>query len=231
MKRAIRKVIEKSGYVLQKADPASGYDEIFEEFGTYTMISHDLYLENLRVAYMHAGEIKGDVVECGVWRGGMSAGLSRVLGDRRNYYLFDSFEGLPEAKAIDGTEAIKWQGDVNSSTYYDNCKAEIGFAETAMKKAGARFELIKGWFSDTLPGFTATGTIALLRLDGDWYESTMDCLTNLYPKVVKNGVVIIDDYFTWEGCSKAVHDYLSSIKSASRIFTSAGGVCYLIKND
>ncbi|HET6253720.1 MAG TPA: TylF/MycF/NovP-related O-methyltransferase [Puia sp.] len=231
MKRAIKKVIEKSGYVLHKAGEDTGLEAIYGEFGNFTMISRSLYAENLRVARMYANEIEGDVVECGVWRGGMSAGLARVLGDKRKYYLFDSFEGLPAAKDIDGADAKQWQGDTKSETYYDNCKAEIGFAETAMQKAGVSFELIKGWFSETLSKFTADNAIALLRLDGDWYESTMDCLTNLYPKVASKGVIIIDDYFTWEGCSKAVHDYLSSIKSSSRIHTSAGGVCYIIKND
>jgi O-methyltransferase len=231
MKRAIKKVIEKSGYVLHKASEDSGLEGIFEEFGNFTMISRSLYAENLRVARMYAGEIGGNVVECGVWRGGMSAGLARVLGKNRKYYLFDSFEGLPAAKDIDGADAIQWQGDTKSVSYYDNCKAEIGFAEAAMQKTGVRFELIKGWFSDTLPKFTVPGPIALLRLDGDWYESTIDCLTHLYPKVAQKGVIIIDDYFTWEGCSKAVHDYLSSIKSSSRIHTSAGGVCYIIKTD
>jgi O-methyltransferase len=82
-----------------------------------------------------------------------------------------------------------------------------------------------------LPHFKSSNEIALLRLDGDWYESTMDCLKYLFPKVVQKGIIIIDDYFTWEGCSKAVHDYLSSIKSTSRIYTSPGGVCYIIKQD
>ncbi|HXD78100.1 MAG TPA: TylF/MycF/NovP-related O-methyltransferase [Puia sp.] len=231
MKKVIKKVIEKSGYVLQKAGEDTGYDEIFEEFGSYTMITRTMYAENLRVARMYAADIEGNVVECGVWRGGMSAGLARVLGDHRKYYLFDSFEGLPAAKEIDGTAARQWQDDKNGTTYYDNCKAETAYAEAAMKKTGARFELIKGWFSETLPTATLPGRIALLRLDGDWYESTMDCLTNLYPRVAPKGVIIIDDYFTWEGCSKAVHDYLSATKSSSRIHTSAGGVCFIIKND
>jgi O-methyltransferase len=231
MKRAIKKVIEKSGYVLQKVTEDTQYEELFDEFEEFTMISKKLYAENLRVARTYAGDIEGDVVECGVWRGGMSAGLARVLGNKRKYYLFDSFEGLPEAKDIDGADAKKWQGDVASATYYDNCKAEIGFAETAMKTTGADYELIKGWFSASLPSFKTDKKIALLRLDGDWYESTMDCLTHLYPAVERKGVIIIDDYYTWEGCSKAVHDYLSSIKSSSRIHSSPGGVCFIIKND
>jgi O-methyltransferase len=231
MKKIIRKVVERSGYTIQKTEAETEYDKLFDEFRDFTMISHSLYTENLKVARMFAATIPGNIVECGVWRGGMSAGLAGVMGPGRKYYLFDSFEGLPEAKAIDGANAIDWQKNTDGSTYYDNCKAEIGYAETAMRKAGADFELIKGWFSETLPHFSMDEKIALLRLDGDWYESTWDCLINLYPRVAANGVIIIDDYYTWDGCSKAVHDYLSSIKSPSRIYSSPGGVCYIIKKD
>jgi hypothetical protein len=103
-------------------------------------------------------------------------------------------------------------------------------AETAMRQTNCKYKLIKGWFNKTLPQFNIPGNIALLRLDGDWYESTMDCLKNLYPKVADKGLLLIDDYFAWEGCSRAVHDYLSEIKSTSRIRTY-GDVCYIIKTE
>jgi len=231
MKKVIKKVIERSGYAIQKVSEDSEYDRIYNEFSDFTMIEPKTYAENLRIAQLYGSSVKGDVVECGVWRGGMSAGLARLLGSGRKYYLFDSFEGLPPAKEIDGVEAIKWQEDAGSATYFDNCKAEMEFAQKAMQATGAEFELVKGWFSDTLPGFKPRGEIAVLRFDGDWYESTMDCFQNLYPKLNKGGLILIDDYYTWDGCSKAVHDYLSSIKSSSRICSSAGGVCYIIKND
>ena len=224
-------MIEKSGYALQKINGDTDYDHLYAEFGDFTMIPRETYIENLRVAKSLPADVAGDIVECGVWRGGMSAGLARVFGNSRKYYLFDSFEGLPAAKEIDGAEAIRWQEDVGGDTYFENCKAEIGFAEKAMKTTGVDFQLIKGWFSDSLPTFTIDHEIAILRLDGDWYESTMDCLKYLYPKVAKKGMVIVDDYYTWDGCTKAVHDYLSSIQSSSRIHTSAGGICYIIKND
>jgi len=90
--------------------------------------------------------IAGSVVECGVWRGGMIAGLSRILGSRR-YFLFDSFEGLPPAKPIDGQAAIDYQRNTTSPTYYDNCAAPSEFAVRAMQLAGVRqFELKPGFF-------------------------------------------------------------------------------------
>ena len=140
------------------------------------------------------------------------------MGNERNYYLFDSFEGLPDAKDIDGEGALKWQADKTSIGYFDNCRAEIDWAEKAMNLAHAKnTRFIKGWFNETLPSTIISEPIALLRLDADWYESTMDCLDNLFDKVATNGFIIIDDYHTWDGCSKAVHDFLSKNKKSEGI--------------
>ena len=72
--------------------------------------------------------------------------------------------------------------------------------------------------------------IAILRLDGDWDAySVKECLVKLFPLVSENGLVIIDDYYTWDGCSKAVHDYLSEVKSPSRVFQWKNQVAYIIR--
>ncbi len=203
---------------------------IHRKNAAFTMISEELYVDNLLLAEK-IKLVDGDIVECGVWRGGMIAGIAELIGKGRNYFLFDSFEGLPEAKEIDGKSAIAWQQNKEGENYHDNCKAEMDFAITAMEKTGVDYECIKGWFDETVPVFNKSNEIALLRLDGDWYDSTMVCLKYLYPKVVNGGMIILDDYYTWDGCSRAVHDYLSQIQSASRIFTSEKIVCYIIKSD
>lgn len=193
------------------------------------MIPELLYEDNLELCDKNR-HISGDVVECGVWRGGMIAGIADLLKDERNYFLFDSFEGLPDVTAIDGASAKEWQNAKDAPSYFDNCKAEIQFAEKAMKTAGCKkYTLIKGWFNETLPVFPSTNQIAILRLDGDWYESTMCCLENLYAKVVPGGIVIIDDYYTWDGCTLAVHDYFSKHKIPVRIEQTKNGVCYIRK--
>jgi O-methyltransferase len=192
------------------------------------MIAKPLFIDNLILCDTFKS-IEGDFVECGVWRGGMSGASAEVLGKNRAYYLFDSFEGLPAVKEIDGVAAKKWQNDKSSTYYYDNCTAEMSYAETAMKKSDVIYQLIKGWFNDTLPLFTLTNKIAILRLDGDWYDSTMDCLVNLYPLVAENGLIIIDDYYAWDGCTRAVHDYLSKNDLPVRIHQTKNGVCYIIK--
>ena len=99
-----------------------------------------------------------------------------------------------------------------------------------MAKAGHKnYETYQGWFSDTLPSFKKRN-LSILRLDGDWYESVMTSLQYLYPMVVQNGLVILDDYPYWTGCSRAVHKYLSDINSESRIH-EVNNVTYILKRD
>jgi hypothetical protein len=90
------------------------------------------------------------------------------------------------------------------------------------------FQLIEGWFSDTLPLFVPPAPIALLRLDADWYDSTTTCLECLYSHVAPGGIVILDDYYTWDGCARALHDFLSKHSALDRI-QSVGPICFLVK--
>jgi O-methyltransferase len=201
----------------------------FRKFRSYTMTPRLPFIKNLDLAFEYR-HVPGVVVECGTWRGGMIAGIAAILGNNREYYLFDSFEGLPEAKPIDGENAQAWQNDTQSPYFFDNCKAEMAEAERAMKLSGVtNFTIVKGWFDQTLPNFSDDKPIAILRLDGDWYESTMTCLENLYPKLVPGGIIIIDDYHTWDGCSRAIHDYLTREKLNDRVCQWRNDIAYIIK--
>ena len=192
------------------------------------MIPRHSYVENLTLA-ARVAHIPGCVVECGVWRGGMIAGVASILGPSRRYYLCDSFEGLPPVKPIDGAAAARWQQDTTSPHYHDNCTAGEEYAIQAMALAGIGSPtLVKGWFDQSLPSLRLEQPIALLRLDGDWYDSTMACLQSLYDQVSPGGLIIIDDYYTWDGCSRAVHDFLSRRSSEDRIH-NYGTVCYIEK--
>ncbi|MFK7923124.1 MAG: TylF/MycF/NovP-related O-methyltransferase [Bacteroidia bacterium] len=204
---------------------------LHQKYREYTMISQHRYIYNLQLAQSYE-KIEGAIVECGTWRGGMIAGIAERLGPKRGYYLYDSFEGLPPATEIDGKDAIAWQSDTEANNYYDNCKAEESFAHEAMKLSGAtNVKITKGWFSDTLPHYDGP-EIAILRLDGDWYESTMQCLENLYPAVKEGGIVILDDYHYWDGFSKAVHEYLTRIESSSRVYQFHDSrLAYIIKQE
>jgi O-methyltransferase len=161
----------------------------------------------------------------------MIAGMAEVLGGARDYVLCDSFEGLPAARPIDGPAALAWQADKGAANYHENCAAPRSEAELAMRLSrvsAARVHFLQGWFDKTLPGFKAPGPIAILRLDGDWYESTMTCLQHLYHQMARNGVVIVDDYYTWDGCARALHDYLSAEEMAARIRQWDNDVCYVV---
>lgn len=205
------------------------YEPVFEKFKDYTMVAREPYLLNLFIAD-RARVVPGAIVECGTWKGGMIAGMASILGNSREYILFDSFEGLPPAREIDGKSAIEWQADTESPFYFDNCKAAEADADAAMQLSGVEnYRIVKGWFEETLLSFSGEEIISVLRLDGDWYDSTMTCLEYLFPKVSTGGVIIIDDYYEWDGCARAVHDYLSKEKRSERIFQLFNDVCYIMK--
>ena len=201
---------------------------IYLKYKEYSMIPLETYVDNLLLCDT-INHVNGCFVECGVWRGGMIAGVYDYSNKKRKSILFDSFEGLPDVKENDGDAAKQWQRK-NDGVGLDNCKAEIHFAEKAMELSGSKnHEIVKGWFDSTIPNAKITEPIAILRLDGDWYDSTMVCLESLYPLVAENGLIIIDDYYAWDGCSRAVHDYLSKNNLPLRIYQTKNDVCY-IKN-
>ncbi len=184
----------------------------------YTMCTY----EKLANVYDLACEIEekkldGAFVECGVWRGGCSAVMAYVAHraeSRRASWLFDSFEGLPEPTEADGDEAVQFaQGhaagemkaigqNVASKEYADRIFARLNLTNNV--------HMVKGWFQDTVPQSAARiGPISILRLDGDWYESTMVCLEALYDNVVPGGYIILDDFEYWQGSKKATEDYFA----------------------
>jgi O-methyltransferase len=200
----------------------------YRSLKSFTMIHPADFATNLELAKRFSA-VRGAVVECGTWRGGMIAGIAAVLGNSRDYHLFDSFEGLPPAREIDGAAALQWQANADAPTYYDNCTASEEDARAAMQTVGAtRAHFHKGWFQDTLPRATFPDGIAILRLDADWYDSTIVVLDHLFDSVAPGGLILIDDYYTWDGCSRAVHDFLSKRQRPERIHEHRG-ICYITK--
>jgi O-methyltransferase len=227
-KALVKKILQLGGIDVRRYDQTtSSFRDLFKKYQEFTMIPEQTFISNLELIN-HYKYLNGSYVECGVWRGGMSAAIAEVLKNK-TIHLFDSFEGLPPAKEIDGKEALAWQQDVKSPGYFNNCSAEEAYAAKAMSLAQCEnFVTHRGWFNETLPHFN-NQTIGFLRLDGDWYDSIMECLQNLFPQVINGGLIILDDYYTWDGCSKAVHDYLSEIKSSSRIHQWNNQISYIIK--
>ncbi|MEH7456464.1 TylF/MycF family methyltransferase [Bacillus sp. JJ1127] len=152
--------------------------------------------------------IEGDFIETGVWRGGaciFMCGFLKVHGiEDRKVWLADSFQGLPPANEAKypKDKLLNWLHTVD---YLRASLEEVknNFRKYNLLDDNVRF--LKGWFKDTLP-IAPIDKLAILRLDGDLYESTMDSLTNLYSKVSKGGVIIIDDY-ELDTCKPAVTDF------------------------
>jgi hypothetical protein len=176
------------------------------------------------VKYIVANRIEGAVVECGVWRGGSIMAAARTLieagDDKRDLYLFDTFEGMspPTEKDVmfDGTKAdtllVPGQRKEDMDNYW--CYAGMESVRKNMLSTGypeAKIHMIPGKVEDTLPQ-QAPERIALLRLDTDWYESTRHELVHLYPRLAPHGVLIIDDYGHWEGARRAVDEYFAGMK-------------------
>lgn len=173
--------------------------------------------------------VEGDIVECGVWNGGcvglMALADKNTPGPRRKIHLFDSFEGLPQPSThdIEVVDAFRAKHPELSGTVEEQDKLFatgkcVGEAQPKVERFLTRRlgidreQLIfhVGWFQDTVPlARKAIGKIALLRLDGDWYESTKTCLEGLYDLVEPRGYVIMDDYGQFSGCRKAVDEFFS----------------------
>ena len=167
------------------------------------------------IADVVKNNVPGDLIETGVWRGGATIfmrAVLKVLGvEDRNVWVADSFEGLPEPDPEKyPLEAQSFKSDAMTK-YYNHLAVGQEAVEQNFRAYGMlddKVKFLKGWFCDTLPT-APIKTLSVMRLDGDYYESTMDALVNLYDKLSPGGYVIIDDYGedNWTYCRKAVEDF------------------------
>ena len=152
--------------------------------------------------------IQGDFIETGVWRGGSCIFMRAMLAEfgikDRKVYVADSFEGLPKP------EPEKYPEDKDDTLYLHDI---LSVSLEEVKNNFKRYDLLdeqvvflKGWFKDTLP-IAPIKQLAILRLDGDMYSSTIDSLSHLYPKLEEGGFCIIDDY-ALHNCKQAVDDFM-----------------------
>ena len=153
-------------------------------------------------------QIPGDLIETGVWRGGTTIFMRGLLKARgvtdRSVWVADSFQGLPPP------DAAKYPADIGDAHW---SVKQLSISLKQVQDNFRRYDLLdeqvqflEGWFRDTLPT-CAANKFAVVRLDGDMYESTMDGLRWLYPKLTKGGYIIIDDYGAVPACKRAVEDY------------------------
>jgi len=171
-------------------------------------------------------DLPGDLIETGVWRGGATIFMRAVLeayGDReRTVWVADSFRGLPkpDPRQKDDVKDAYWRKPVLAASLKD---VKANFAKYGLLDDRVRF--LPGWFRDTLPK-APIEKLAVLRLDGDLYESTMDALEALYPKLSVGGYAIIDDYSIVPGCKRAVDEYRARNGIDEEIVTVDWGCVY-----
>jgi hypothetical protein len=153
-------------------------------------------------------DVKGDLIETGVWRGGATIFMRALLMaygiTDKTVWVADSFDGLPKP---DEKKYVQDRGD----KHFEEDVLKVALED--VKRNFAKYDLldeqvqfIKGWFKDTLP-VAPINRLSILRLDGDMYESTMDALVHLYPKLSSGGFILIDDWGAVKACRQAVEDY------------------------
>jgi len=171
--------------------------------------------------------VPGDFIETGVWRGGASIFMRAVLkayGDtRRTVWLADSFQGLPKPNP----ETFPMDADYDY-TEFSELAVSLDQVKANFERYGLLDEQVRflvGWFRDTLP-VAPIQQLAILRLDGDLYESTMDAFRSLYAKLSPGGYVIVDDYMSVPVCTQAVHDYRAEHDISEAITRTGKYGCY-----
>ncbi len=184
--------------------------------------------------------VPGDFVELGVARGGSAALLGAAIFERtgggeprRRLWLFDSFEGLPEPTAKD-FGADHTTGDHVRPLSRGACLGTLedvtDYLLTTLRFPADRVVFVKGWFEQTVAANAARiGAIAVLRIDGDWYESTKTCLDGLYDRVSVGGAVIVDDYGSCYGAQRALDEFLAARKLAIDLRFDGRGGCWFLK--
>ena len=164
-------------------------------------------------------KINGAIVECGIAMGGTAAMMSltsEYFGKKsRDKWFFDSFEGLPDPTKEDyiNGKTGNFIRPLPKGSCLGTYKDVSNYFFKVLKLSPYKTFLIKGWFQDTVPmNCKSIKEIAILRLDGDWYESTKIPLDYFFEKVSINGFIIIDDYYTCYGSKRAVDEFMNSNK-------------------
>ena len=179
----------------------------------FTLVSNER-LQNLYNQCKKFNHRTYSFVECGVAKGGCLAMMKFASGKNKIYGL-DSFEGMPDITSEDLGDYNKSCPLTSFGKVGDNLSGGIANVYNTFEKLNLTTDnvtFVKGFFQDTLikENIDNIGKIAVLRLDGDWYESTKVCLDKLYDSVIEGGIIIIDDYGHWVGAKRAVDEFRSN---------------------
>ncbi len=232
MRSFIKNLIQKKGSGIVRYSPESS--ETFPDFDQadfhlinkiqqFTLTSPERIFALIRaVEYIASSNIPGDIVECGVWRGGsimaVASTLLRLGRTNRHLFLYDTFEGMTEPTEHDisfagakASDLLRRRINRRRNTTNPICaNAPLDQVRESVLSIGYdanKIHFVKGRVEDTIPEISPE-RVSLLRLDTDWYESTRHELIHLFPRLSTGGVIIIDDYGHWQGAKKAVDEYL-----------------------
>jgi len=248
IKKIILSVFRKFGYDIiryyngKPPDFEQRHIEIIEKVSPYTITSHEsIYALIESVRYILRNDINGDFLECGVYKGGSMMTVALTLMAEgvkdRELYLFDTFAGMPKPDERD----IDLHGRSALEEYYRRkifdgnstwVNSSLDSVKQAMDSTGypmERIHFVKGLVENTIPD-KASEKIALLRLDTDWYKSTIHELTHLYPRLSPKGIVIVDDYGYFKGAREAVDEYFYKNKMAPLLHRIDYSVRLIIKD-
>lgn len=193
--------------------------EIIRGVAPFTKTSRDRLAALIAATeYLIKAAIPGAIAECGVWRGGSMMAVAKTLmacGAVRPLYLYDTFEGMTAPTSRDrsilGQSAMEWYRSMQrKGKRWDGVSVEevrSNLGSTGWPMGGVNF--VVGRVEETIPA-SVPQQLALLRLDTDWYESTLHELTHLYPLLSPGGILIVDDYGHWQGAREAVDEYFAS---------------------
>ncbi len=236
IKNILKRTLRNAGYEIRKRDfhlskngipydiKEQAFLDIYERVKDYTLCSIEpMYALYKSIEYIVKNDIPGDLVECGVFKGGSTMMMAYSLmhfkcKKARKIYLYDTFEGMsePDENDIDlnGNKAEKLlnMAPRESNQVWAYCPLDRVMENVySTGFENDKFVFTKGKVEDTIP-LTLPSKIGLLRLDTDWYSSTIHELNHLYPLLVKQGVLIIDDYGHWHGARKATDEYFQNTK-------------------
>jgi O-methyltransferase len=193
-------------------------DQVREQSLTYLTRADLQALARIVVSYEQAGA-PGLIIEAGTALGGSAIVLAMAKSPERPMKVYDVFGMIPAPTEHDGKDVHNRYarivqgkaGGVGGQTYYgyrDNLYDEVteSFARLGVPVEDNSVELVKGLFEDTIH---LDEPVAFAHLDGDWYESTMTCLERIAPLLIPGGRIVLDDYYSWSGCRRAVDEYFA----------------------
>jgi O-methyltransferase len=228
----VSRMIKQAAGIAPRADVVRAKPREFADLDDFTISLFDdirgLTLSSMeRVAalveairYVSSNEIPGDIVECGVWKGGSMVAAARTLlsltDTSRTLWLYDTFSGMTAPTLVDkdyqGREAnVLLEHEISAQDSANIwAKAPLDVAKGALATTTypcEKIRFVQGRVEDMIPTHVPS-EIALLRLDTDWYESTYHELLHLFPRLSVGGILIIDDYGHWQGAKRAVDQYI-----------------------